>query len=172
MTQSRKTLPWLLSLLCCVGLFVSTPGCGLLFPNGPAPAPAPAPDDGKKPAPNDQFSARSGLAAALQKDTVSKGECVLLYGVFAGTADFVSGQPSDTDLTTTGLGEKMAVMLAEVGWPHDKYTNVKAEISRVWNAMGFKETPAQLSDSAAKQKLVTTYRNMAAGAKDAASLAK
>ena len=175
MTPSRLRKPLLLlcSLAVLGGLCLSVPGCGYLFPvldhkqpdkpNPPAPAPAP----------DDPFKARAGMATALEADNVLRSQAILLYGVFAGTADYVQGLNNDTDLTTTTLGkEKMAVMLDRVGWPVGKYQKVKDEIGRIWTAMGFEDKAQPLSDSAVKQKLLDTYRNMAAGCKDAVGSTK
>lgn len=171
-SRSQKTLSWLLSLICCVGFAFATPGCSVLFPNGGDEVNVP--DDDKKPDPNpsDTFNAHSGIAKALGRSAATRADCITLYGVFTGVADFVEMLPADTDLTTTSLGAKMNVMLPQVGWPQNKYTDTKTEISRVWVALGFKDKAGMLSDSATKQKLVAAYRNMALGAKDAAAKAK
>lgn len=174
MTQSplRKILLCLLSLSLCGGL-LSSAGCAYLFPTHSASPDKPDKPDGPAPAPSDPFAARAGMAKALQDDQVMRSQAVLLYAIFAGTADYAQGLNNDTDMTTTELGEKrMAALLDRVGWPHGKYPKVKTEISRIWKAMGFLEAPAALSDSAVKQKLLDTYRNMANGCKDAVGATK
>lgn len=177
-TVLRKTLLSLLSLVICGGLVLSTPGCSVLFPtpsnDHKVPDDDKKPDDDKPaPLPADPFNARPGMAKALAADKVPHSQAILLYGVFTGTADYVSGLNNDTDLTTTSLGEtKMAPLLDRVGWPHGKYLEVKKEIARIWTAAGFEEQAQPLSDSVQKQKLIDMYRNMANGCKDAVGSTK
>ena len=158
-----KFLAALLSLFFCGSMLVLTSGCSVLFPTPYVEPDKPdnKPDD-PAPAPKDPYNAVAGMSKALLEDMVPRSQAILLSGVFAGTADYVQGLPNSTELTTTGLGERMEIMLERVGWPHNKYLKVKGEISRIWTAMDFEDAKA-LSDSAVKQKLLDTYRNMADG---------
>ena len=170
----QKTLLPLLSLALCSGLLLSTPGCAYLFPTANNVKPdKPDNPEPPAPAPSDPFSAKPGMAKALQEDKVMRSQAILLYGIFAGAADYVQGLPNDTAETTTTIGrDKMPVMLDRVGWPVGKYPKVKAEIARIWVAMDFEASAKPLSDSAVKQKLLDTYRNMANGCKDAVGSTK
>jgi len=173
MTPKPKLLVALLSLVLCCSTLVSISGCSVLFPEPKVVQPD-KPDnkpDNPTPAPTDPFNAKAGMAKALADDAVPHSLCVLLYGIYAGTADYAQGLPNDTDVTTTTLGESMEPMLQRVGWPQGKYLKVKAEISRIWTAMGFDDAKA-LSDSSVKQKLLDNYRLMADGCKDAAGRTK
>jgi hypothetical protein len=172
--QQFRQLVLLLSLCFGGSVLLSGSGCGLLFPEPhKTPVKPDRPDTPVTPDKNtDPYAARAGMAAALAKAAASKAECGLLYAIFAGSADYVQGLPNDTTKTTTTLGEAMQPMLLAIGWPSDKYPDVKTEISRAWTAAGFKETPGAFSDVAAKQKLLDLYRNIAHGCKDAFGIAK
>jgi hypothetical protein len=164
-----------LLLLCCACLAVLPSGCEVLFPTPDHHVQPDRPDDDdaddNKPVPapdraKDPHKVRKGIATALGNDKVAKQDAILLYGVFAGTADFVDSLESGTEATTTSLGDNMAKMLTQVGWPKNKYKAVKAELSRAWQEYEFLEDAKPLSDEGTRDGVSAMFRLLAAGCRD------
>lgn len=146
----------ILSAALCATLLA---GCIEVRPNGTVPGPVPGPSPGPTPVPDTQL--RRNTAAALAE--VPRDECIKLYGVFTALAGYVESGGAGVESTGQVL-QLTGKTLDNLAWAKGRYPRFRDAIGAELN-LRFK-IPKPIAE--VRGDVVTTFREIAAGCRDAA----